>query len=92
MSDYSISEAKNGLPQLVRDAEAGREVRLTRRGRAVAVLVSARTWDELKSGRPGFMESYRKFRRDFDLRELGLNPDEIFEDVRDARPGRDFAW
>jgi prevent-host-death family protein len=92
MSDYSITQAKNGLPQLVRDAEAGREVRLTRRGRPVAVLVSAETYDELKAVRPDFMDRYRKFRAEVDLAALSLDPDEIFAETRERSPGRDFAW
>lgn len=37
---YSIAEARNDLSHVVREAEAGRPVTLSRRGRAVAVVVS----------------------------------------------------
>ncbi|MDZ7669890.1 MAG: type II toxin-antitoxin system prevent-host-death family antitoxin [Gammaproteobacteria bacterium] len=38
MSDrHSIAEARSNLPRLVREAESGKAVELTRRGEAVAV-------------------------------------------------------
>ena len=38
--DYSIAEAKDHLSELIRKVEGGASVRITRRGKAVAVLVS----------------------------------------------------
>ena len=38
---YSIAEARNDLSNVVREAEAGRPGTLSRRGRAVAVVVAA---------------------------------------------------
>jgi prevent-host-death family protein len=40
---YSIAEARNDLSNVVREAEAGRPVTLSRRGRPVAVVVAAST-------------------------------------------------
>jgi hypothetical protein len=40
----------------------------------------------------GFWEAYQKFRREHDLVELNIDPDEIWGDVRDQSPGRDFEW
>jgi prevent-host-death family protein len=37
---YSIAEARNDLSNVVREAEAGRRVTLSRRGHPVAVVVS----------------------------------------------------
>lgn len=91
MTDYSISEAKNSLPRLIRDAEAGQEVRLIRRGHPVAILVSVQKYEELTLGRPSFAERHRAFRRDFDLTSLDIDPDEIFGAVRDRSPGREFS-
>jgi prevent-host-death family protein len=36
--DFSIAEAKNKLPQLIRAVEAGRKVVITRHGKAVAQI------------------------------------------------------
>ena len=44
---YSIADARRNLPSLVDEAEAGSEVQLTRRGRAVAVLVSVEEYQRL---------------------------------------------
>ena len=48
MSDaYSIAEAKNNLSGLVHEAEQGHPVRLTRRGKPVAVLISTQQYERL---------------------------------------------
>ena len=39
-----------------------------------------------------FGTAYEAFRRDVDLKELDLDPDEVYADVRDSSPGRDFNW
>jgi prevent-host-death family protein len=38
--EYSVAEARDKLPALVHQAEGGRPVRITRRGRLAAVLIS----------------------------------------------------
>jgi len=40
----------------------------------------------------GFSKAYEEFRRRVDLFELNIDPDEIWGDVRDQSPGRDFEW
>ena len=92
MREYSIAEAKNHLPQLVREAEAGHEVRLTRRGKPVATLIGTARHEELTSARTSFWEAYQRFRREYDLAELEIDPEEIYGDVRDRSPGREFSW
>ena len=39
---YSIAEARSNLPTIVDQVEAGQEIELTRRGKAVAVVLSLR--------------------------------------------------
>ncbi len=39
-STYSVTEAQSGLPALIKEAESGTAVRIRRRDRTVAVLVS----------------------------------------------------
>ena len=48
---YSIAEAKNNLSGLVHEAEQGRPVRLTRRGKPVAVLISTEQYERLSKPR-----------------------------------------
>jgi antitoxin Phd len=89
---YSIAEARDNLPSVVHEVEGGNRVELTRRGKPVAVLVGIEEFERLAAGRRDFWEAYEEFRREFDLTQLGIDPEQIFEDVRDSSPGRDFSW
>ena len=91
MSAVSIAEARNTLTRLIRKAEGGEPVRITRRGEPVAVLVGHRQFKRLSGNRPGFAAAYREFLEAADLSELDLDPDELFEGVRDKSPGRDVS-
>jgi prevent-host-death family protein len=86
----SIATARSHLPQLVREAEAGKTVELTRRGEAVAVLIGRRQYEQLKSRFRPFSEVWDEFTRKFPPGEIDIDPDEVFRDVRDKDPGRDF--
>ena len=44
---YSIAEAKNNLSSLVHEAETGRAVPITRRGKSVARLISEADYQRL---------------------------------------------
>lgn len=48
---YSIAAAKNNLSGLVHEAEQGHPVRLTRRGKPVAVLISTEQYERLSKPR-----------------------------------------
>ncbi len=85
----SIAEARAQLPSLVREAESGEAVELTRRGEPVAVLIGRRQYARLTSKRRRFVEAYDKFAREFDLPALGINPDEVFSGARDETRGRE---
>ena len=86
---HSISEARRNLPRLVREAEKGMAVELTRRGEPVAVLVGWRRFERLASNRRSFVVAYRDFMNESDLTELALDPDELFAGTREETPGRD---
>lgn len=49
MLEVPITEAKNALTSLVHQAEAGKPIRLTRRGKPVAVLLSEDAYRRLQS-------------------------------------------
>ena len=87
---YSIAEARSNLPSLVRDAENGRTVRLTRRGEPVAVLIGHREFERLAAGRQDFARAYEEFLESFDVEDL--DPDELFIDVRDKSTGRGVSF
>ena len=87
---HSIADARRNLPKLIREAEHGKTVELTRRGKPVAVLIGRGAFDRLAAGRRGFRDAYADFVTAVDVSALALNPDEIFEGVRDSTPGREI--
>jgi prevent-host-death family protein len=84
---YPIADARRNLAMLVREAEAGVRVELTRRATPVAVLVSVEQWGRLSEGRSSFAERYAEFRRRFPRRKGGVGP-AFFGKLRDRAPGR----
>jgi prevent-host-death family protein len=89
---YSIAEAKENFSDVVHEAEEGTQVELTRRGKPVAVLMGAEDFERMSRRTPDFWEAYEQFRREHNLEESNIDPDEVFGDVRDPSPGRDFHW
>ena len=51
---YSIARAPDQLARIVRDVEQGHLVEVTRRGKPVAVLVSAHEYQRLSAGHEDF--------------------------------------
>ena len=85
----SIAAARSNLPQLVRRAESRESIELTRRGESVAVLIGRKEYERLATRSRRFSEAWNEFTRDVELSELAIDPDEIFNDLRDMRPGRE---
>ena len=86
---HSIAEARSNLPNLVREAESGKVVELTRHGKLVAVLMGSRQYEQLTSGFHGFADAYGHFTSEFDLQGLAIDPDEVFGGARDDTAGRE---
>jgi prevent-host-death family protein len=74
---YSIAEARSSFPTLVREAEAGLEVELTRRGKPVAVLVSRDRWDRARAHRPRFADLYKDFLGRYSIDKVGLEQESL---------------
>ena len=97
MTQYSISEARDNLPAIVSDAEAGKEVVLTRRGKEVAAVVPIVEYRRLRAGRPSFAEAYAEFRKKWpvdaysDDDEIDIGP-EYWDSLRDRSPGREIDF
>lgn len=87
----SIAEARSNLPKLVREAESGEPIELTRRGESVAVLIGRKQYERLAGRSVSFSLAWSEFSKNVELSTLAIDPDEIFSDVRDARPGRDIG-
>ena len=64
MLEMSIAKARNALTRLVRQAEGGEIVHVTRRGSRVAILVSNEEFERLESGEPkkDFCQAIREWR------------------------------
>jgi prevent-host-death family protein len=84
---YSVAAARSHLPDILDDVEAGKEIQLTRRGRAVAVVLSTERYDALRKKHADFRDGYRTFLSRYSLEEIGLEED-FFESGRDREPGR----
>jgi PTS system cellobiose-specific IIB component len=89
MSQYSIAQAKDKLTQIIRAAEAGDSVEITRRGEPVAVILSIAAYQKLQQPRPTLGEAVREFRQYIAAEGIEIDPDEIFGDIRDRSPGRE---
>jgi len=83
----SIAEARDQLPRLVHEAEAGTPVQITRRGRPVAVLLSTAAYERLASRPTSLWQGIRELRAACSAELSGA--DDPFDDVRDPSPGRE---
>lgn len=93
MTSYSIAEANSKLAHIVREAEAGKPVELTRRGQPVAVVLSMHEYHRLSrvsTERLDWWEAYQQWRKSVDWDEFDIG--DILKDVRDKSPGRDFSF
>ena len=93
MSAVSIAEARNTLTRLIRKAEDGGPVHITRHGKPVAVLVSRDEYERLSSGEPkkDFWQAVEDWRAQAGFDWPELTPDEV-DGWRDRRPPREFSW
>ncbi len=89
---YSIAEARNHLAGIVHDVEGGEPALLTRRGKAVAVLLSEAEYRRLRDRQAtDLWQTIETFRREHSLDEAAVT-DADLAGLRDARPGREFEW
>jgi prevent-host-death family protein len=84
---FSVAEARAHLPDILDEVEAGKEVQLTRRGRAVAVVLSPERLEALRRERTTFGEAFRAFTERHAPGDIGLEAD-FFDSLRDRAPGR----
>ena len=90
--EYSIADAKNNLSSLVREAEKGKSVRLTRRGKPVARLVAEKEFARLGlEHEPNLWDTIKAFRNAADFSGVALTDADI-DSWRDRGTGREFHW
>lgn len=88
LKSYTVASARAKLAEIVDEVEAGKEVELTRRGKKVAVVMSAARYARLRGDRVAFMTAYERFRGEHDLEEVGVEPGWT-KGLRDRTVGRD---
>jgi antitoxin (DNA-binding transcriptional repressor) of toxin-antitoxin stability system len=86
---FSLAQARDALPAIVRDVAEHGPVELTEGDEPVAVIVALDEYRRLAANRPGLWEAIQKFRAETDLDELDI--DSVLEGVRDRSPGRDVV-
>ena len=87
---FSIAEAKNRLPSIIHYVEKGPYVKLTRRGKPVAVLLSIQEYERLSRIYSGFWSALSTFRQN--IRDEGINiSDTDFNGLRDTHAGREVG-
>ena len=93
---YSIAEARNQFASLVRRVEEQKQpVRVTRRGKAVAVILSANDYELMltQQAQQDFWQSYLNWRQTWQVDEWEEDCDDPFANIRDKSPGREVpTW
>ena len=85
---FSIAEAKNRLPAIIHYVEKGPYVKLTRRGKPVAVLLSILEYERLNRKYTGFWNAISEFRRKIEDEGIEISGRD-FKGLRDHSAGRE---
>jgi prevent-host-death family protein len=92
MNQYSISEAKNRLPNIIRHVEKGPHVLLSRRGTPVAVIMSISEYTSLSPPKGNFWKNLQKLRRKMVKENIFISEQDMMG-LRDLSPGRESdSW
>lgn len=86
----SVAEARQNFARLIKWAEHGTAIEITRQGEPVAVLLSASDYAAMTKKRASISEAVRQIRNRLDIEDLGIG-DKDFEDLRDESRGRDIT-
>lgn len=87
-NQFSIAEAKNRLPSIIHYVEKGPYVKLTRRGKPVAVLLSIQEYERLSRKYSGFWSALSAFRQN--IQDEGIEISDMdFDSLRDTSAGRE---
>ena len=85
---FSIADAKNKLTSIIRDVEEGNSLQITRHGKPIAVLLSIREYELLKTKKGDFWSKLIKFRQEMEKEKIEIT-DADFMDLRDSLSGRE---
>ncbi len=86
----SVAEARQHFARLIKRAQQGKAIEITRRGEPVAVLISAAKYSAIMGERPSFVDATRQVRERLGVDALKIG-DADFDGLRDQSPGRDVS-
>ena len=86
---YSIAKAKNSLSRIVHEAEEGETIHLTRRGKLVAVLLSAKEFQKMKEKQSSPADALQHFLGDKKHKDIDIDTS-VFAGLRVENSGRDI--
>jgi prevent-host-death family protein len=86
----SVAEARQHFARLIKRAQQGKTIEITRRGEPVAVLLSASEYLAMTGERPSFMDALNRVRERLGVDELEIGNSD-FEGLREQSPGREVS-
>ncbi len=86
----SVAEARQHFARLIKRAQQGKTIEITRRGEPVAVLLSATKYSAITGEPSSFIDAMRQVRERLEVDELEIG-DEEFEGLREQSPGREIS-
>ena len=86
----SVAEARQNFARLIKRAQQGKAIEITRRGEPVAVLISAAEYSAITGEHSSFMDAMRQVRERLAVDELEIG-DAEFEGLREQSPGREVS-
>lgn len=84
---FSVAEARDHLPRLVHEVEAGEPIEITRRGEPVAVLLDMASWRRMRPAPPDIFAALETYWASLGNDAEDFDPSQIFDAARDRAPG-----
>lgn len=86
----SFTEARRNFARLIKLAEHGNAIEITRRGEPVAVLIAASAYAAITGEHPSFIETATRVHGRMGVDDLGIG-DADFDDLREPSTGREIS-
>ena len=86
----SVAEARQHFARLIKRAQQGKTIEITRRGEPVAVLLSASAYSAITGEHSSFIDAMSQVRERLGVDELEIG-DAEFEGLRGESPGREIS-
>jgi prevent-host-death family protein len=86
----SVAEARQHFARLIKRAQQGKTIQITRRGEPVAVLLSASEYSAITGERSSFIDAMSQVRERLGVADLEIG-DAEFEGLREESPGREIS-